>query len=142
MSKLVVEIKQALDGKTFERFDKKKGLSMLQEKVCVLLVAYLARVTPKSQKLIEEQALVAVESAKLVNGLLQIAVSRSWLSTSCMILDLSQMIYQAQYYKQSPLYQLPYMDPNILKHFDTKKRKISTIKEYLSLPEAEQRYLT
>lgn len=137
---MIIEIQKALDGKTFERFDRKKGMSKLQEKICILLVAYLARVTPDSQKLKEEQAIVAVESAKLVNGLLQIAVSRSWLNMSFMILDLSQMIYQAQYYKQSPLYQLPFMDPTILKHFDTKKRKISTIKEYLSLPEAEQRY--
>ena len=137
----MVEIQKALDGKTFERFDKKKGLSKLQEKVCILLAAYLARVTPKSQKLMEEQAVVAVQSAKLVNGLLQIAVSRSWLNMSCTILDVSQMIYQAQYNKQSPLYQLPYIDPNILKHFDTKKRKISTIKDYLSLSDDEKRYV-
>lgn len=138
LDKLVLEIHKALDGKTFERFDRKKNISKLQDKVCILLVAYLARVTPSSEKLREEQALVAVESAKLVNGLLQIAVSRSWLNMAFMILDLSQMIYQAQYYKQSPIYQLPYIDAEILKHFDTKKRKISTIKEYLALAEAEQ----
>lgn len=89
---MVLEIHKALDGKTFERFDRKKNISKLQDKVCILLVAYLARVTPESEKLREEQALVAVESAKLVNGLLQIAISRSWLNMSFMILDFSQVL--------------------------------------------------
>ena len=47
------EIHSSLEGKTYERFDRKRGrdVSKLQEKVCILLVSHLARVTPKSQKL-------------------------------------------------------------------------------------------
>jgi translocation protein SEC63 len=62
-----------------------------------------------------------MKSEMLVNGLLQIAMSRSWLNMSMAVIDLSQLIVQALFYRQSPFYQLPHLNADILKHFKTKK---------------------
>lgn len=51
------------------------------------------------------------------------------------------MIAQGLYIHESPLMQLPFMTPDILKHCKTKKRNISTVRQLLNLSEEERRGL-
>ncbi|KAJ3285726.1 secretory subunit [Borealophlyctis nickersoniae] len=140
------DIKTEMESKTTDRWEKKKTVpkdaaSALALKVSILLYAHLLRVKPADPKLAEEQILVVDKSVHLVGGMLQIAMSRGWMATAMVVLDLSQMITQGMYFRQVPLAQLPWSDYSIFKHFNTKKRKILTIRDLLELEPEDRRLL-
>ncbi|KAJ3015678.1 secretory subunit [Thoreauomyces humboldtii] len=116
----------------------KDAQTAMQQKVYLLMTSYLLRIAPPTSKLVEEQRLVAETSATLVGGLLQIAISRQWLSIALSVVDLSQMISQALYFHQSPLMQLPNINTTNVKHFRAKKSDVATIRDLIELDTAEQ----
>ena len=102
---LTDRMRVALDKKTSERIDKfkkpKDVASATHDKIAILLAAHLARVQPHGESLvlgsiffshIKEQKQVVTRSGKLVNGLLQIALSRGWLNMVLSLVDLSQVL--------------------------------------------------
>ncbi|KAJ3081562.1 secretory subunit [Quaeritorhiza haematococci] len=136
-AKLADKVKRAMDEKSGDRFEKSKKYGAVipwSYKVSVLLYAHFLRVPVENEALAQEQAEVVESAAKLVNGMLQIAISRNWLNIAMMVIDIGQMITQALYFNQPPVAQLPFVDePAILKHFNTKKRNIRTIRDLLEM---------
>jgi translocation protein SEC63 len=57
------------------------------------------------------------------------------------IIETSQLITQAMMPKQSEFYQLPFITPEILKHFSTKKRNIESISQLLQMDPAARKEL-
>jgi len=55
------------------------------------------------------------------------------------VMKLSAMITQGLTENQSPLFQLPHIMPEHLKHFNTKKRHINSLNEFAALPKAQRR---
>ncbi|KAI8587412.1 Sec63 Brl domain-containing protein [Geranomyces variabilis] len=139
---LVEQVKTTMERTTASRWTKKStpkdAQTAMQQKVYLLLVSHLLRITPKSPKLAEEQRIVAETCATLVGGLLQIAISRQWLSTALTVVDLGQMITQALYPHQPPLLQLPNVKLEDIRHFKHKKHQVTTIRDLVDLDEKEQ----
>ncbi|XP_065908405.1 translocation protein SEC63 homolog isoform X2 [Dysidea avara] len=57
------------------------------------------------------------------------------------VMKLSAIIIQGLTENQSPLFQLPHITPEQLKHFKTKKRHINSLEEFAALPKAQRRKL-
>jgi len=55
------------------------------------------------------------------------------------VMKLSAMVTQALTENQSPLFQLPHITSEHLKHFKTKKRHINSLEEFAALPKAQRR---
>ncbi|KAL2912598.1 secretory subunit [Polyrhizophydium stewartii] len=146
---LAEQVRVAMENKTHDRFDKTKKLqghakdpvSVAAFRAQLLITAHMLRVKPKNAALQEEMIKVVEICALLVIGMLQIATARFWLLSSLSIIDLSQHIIQAYYYRQSPILQLPYVDVDDLKQFQTKKRNVSTVQQFIQLSKDDQRSL-
>ncbi|KAH9270693.1 hypothetical protein BASA83_007053 [Batrachochytrium salamandrivorans] len=144
---LAGEIKVAMEATTAHRFDKTKKAhgkdpaSIASYRASLLITAYLLRVHPVNTILLEAQRRVIRQSAVLTSGMLQIGIARHWLSTTSDIIELSQMIVQAQYQHQSPLMQIPLLTQDSLKLFRTGKRNVDSISKFVNLKRDEQRWL-
>lgn len=80
--------------------------------------------------------------AQLVSGAARNAVQympRLETVENCM--KVSQMIIQGLDQKSSPLLQLPHIKPEMLKHFSTKKRHITRIKDFIGMKDSERKSL-
>jgi translocation protein SEC63 len=84
---------------------------------------------------------IELASRLIVRGMLHIANARNWLRVSIQIIEFNQLIVQALLPHQSALLQLPFIDNEILKHFNTKKRRIETIRDLLKVSPADRRDL-
>ncbi|KAI8815603.1 Sec63 Brl domain-containing protein [Fimicolochytrium jonesii] len=143
LEKLNAKVKSVMEETTSDRWNKKVGTAKdaataMQQKVYLLLVSHMLRIVPSDAKLANEQRIVAETSATLIGGLLQIAQSRQWLNIALAVVDLGQMISQALYIHQSPILQLPNITADKLKHFKSKKREVTTIRDLLEKDEKEQ----
>ncbi|KAI9009531.1 Sec63 Brl domain-containing protein [Gaertneriomyces semiglobifer] len=138
---LTEQVKEVMANTTSDRWTKKGGFSTdartaLQQKVYLLLVAHMLRITPEVSKLAEEQRTVVAKVVQLVPGMLQITTSHHWLMPSLGVIDIAQMVTQALYPHQSPLLQLPFITAeHVRKYFSNKKRDVSTISDLLRLDE-------
>jgi len=110
-------------------------------RTALLLHAHLYRVQIDNPKLQEEQESVIEYALRLLGGILQISVAHSWLDVTMNCIELGQLIVQAMPPHQNALFQLPYITPEIIKHCETKKRSITTIKDLLNLSEEDRRSL-
>lgn len=135
-----------MDEHTSDRYEKKKNLttSVIEQRVVMILYAHMLRI-PYEQtldaKLTQEIKEVVAKAIELTKGMLQLTTSRGWLSTSAAIIELNQLLIQAVYYHQSQLLQLPHLTTDMLKHFHTKKRNISSIQRLLALDSTELKSL-
>src|ERR1700710_2618525 len=90
----------------------------------------------------KDQQFVVENSVRLLNGLLQIAIVKQWLTSTSKIMDLSQAIVQALYPGGSPLLQLPYVDNNLLRqYYRSKKRTFPSVQAFLDAPEDQRKSL-
>lgn len=132
---LTEKVRAAVYQLTREKFEKSKlyGAIPWSFKVSVLLYAHLLRVPVKDPVLFRQQQMVVNKSAHLVQGMLQIAISRNWLNVTIMAIDLGQFIIQGFHYQQSTFSQLPYFErPEIAKALASRK-KIANIRDLLGL---------
>ncbi|KAI8923996.1 Sec63 Brl domain-containing protein [Entophlyctis helioformis] len=141
---LADEIRTAMESRSIERFDKKKTNvrdthALSSYRASVLIYAHLLRIVPKNPILAAEQIKVVEAAPTLINGMLQIVTARRWLGASITIIEFSQMMVQALFNRQSPLMQLPFPDSDVLRHFSTKKRNITTLEQYFQLSDEEKR---
>jgi translocation protein SEC63 len=119
----------------------KKGGDEKCRQVCLLLIAHVLRIEVKPEMRDIQYTVVETAGRLITNGMLHIAIARNWLNVTAQILDFSQIITQAMLPHQSPLFQLPYVDRTMLKHFSTKKRNIASISEFLKLTTEDQKDL-
>ena len=116
----------------------------------MLLDAFLNRVPIHDPRLRVEQLFVVTKSAHLLIGMLQISIAHQWLATTLSVLDLSQVHYsslmsilyrshlnrsysqlmtQAMWQHQSPLLQLPHVEPDQL----NRNRRLRDFKSLIQL---------
>lgn len=89
-------VKTEMATKTPDRFEKSKkyaasGALAWHYKTSILFYAHLLRVRVSDPKLKMVQAQVVLTASHLVKGMLQIAISRNWLSAACNTIELGQV---------------------------------------------------
>ncbi|ORX79099.1 hypothetical protein BCR32DRAFT_281697 [Anaeromyces robustus] len=144
LTELNDKIKLAMSVFSSDRWDKTKKYRQDNPRAfrnLLLLYAHLFRVQIDNKQLQEEQEAVIETALRLLGGILQIAVAHSWLDVTNNCIELGQLIVQAIPPHQHALFQLPFITPEIIKHCDTKKRKINTIKDLLDLSDEDRRSL-
>lgn len=115
---------------------KRQNENLVSHKVLLILYAHLYRVHVPATVLKD-----VLSTALLLNkGLLQIAVSRNWLTSCGNVLLLNQCLVQAVPFKSSSLLQLPHIK-SVLKHFKTKKRNIEDLEAFNKLTREEMQSL-
>jgi translocation protein SEC63 len=137
---LAESVKSALFEQSREKFDKSRpyGIYPWHYKTTVLLFAHFLRVKISDPILRDQQAMVVGKSAHLVQGMLQIAISRNWMGVSIMVIDLGQDIIQGLYFTQIALRQVPYLDGReVQKALNGKKKKITTVRQLLEIDPEE-----
>jgi len=144
LTELSEKVKLAMSAFSSERWDKTKKYRQEHPRAfrtSLLLHAHLYRIQIDNKKLQEEQEAVIETALRLLGGVLQISVAHSWLDVTNNCIELGQLIVQAMPPHQHPLFQLPFIGPENIKHCDTKKRKINTIKDLLELSDEDRRSL-
>ncbi|KAI9094099.1 Sec63 Brl domain-containing protein [Phlyctochytrium arcticum] len=143
LERLTEQVKKAMEENTTDRWNKKPfsakdPQTAMQQKVLLLLHSHMLRLVPDDPKLAREQLIAAEKSVQLVGGMLQIAITRSWLNIALSVVDMGQMLTQAVYFHQSPIMQLPYITADKMKYFKSKKRDVGTIRDLLELEDKER----
>lgn len=75
---------------------------------------------------------------KLVDGMLEISVMKSWLQTTLNLIELQQFLTQALWFKDPPFLQLPHITESEVKHIVTGKNAVRSMHQYLAM-EPDQR---
>eukprot|EP00842_Homolaphlyctis_polyrhiza_P006541 jgi/Hompol1/6889/HPOL_002506-RA len=123
---LTEKIKDAMEAHTLDHFDKTKKLPRLAS-------AFGPFPSHRTQR--QQQRQVVEQASILTTGMLQIVAARNWLATSSSVIDLSQAIYA----RQSPLFQLPFIDTNLLRNAPKIKKPAATVEQFLALEASEQK---
>lgn len=137
---LAESVKTALFEQSQEKFEKSRqfGIYPWHYKTTILLFAHFLRVKISDPVLQTQQSMIVGKSAHLVQGMLQIAISRNWMGVAIMVVDLGQDIIQGLYFTQIALKQVPYLDGReAQKALNGKKKKITTIRQLLEIDPEE-----
>lgn len=87
-----------------------------------------------------EQQYIVERSIHLLQGLLQIAIVKQWLSVTSCIMEMQQELLQAIYPGESSVKQLPHVTTSLLRrYYRSKKKHIHSAKQVLSLSESERK---
>lgn len=99
-------------------------------KVNILLQCHFSRV--KLNTLLEQDKKeILTQSFKLLKAMIDVVSTRAWLSSCLTIVDLSQMIIQAVWDKDSDLLQLPHMNPTLCDKF--KQYDVETVFDLIEM---------
>lgn len=125
-----------------ENYDptKKVSSSPSSASAHALLFAHMMRV-PMSKEDREEADKVVIKTIRLLNGIYQISIAKKWPVCVMNCMSLSALLVQGLWENSSPLLQLPYLKPDILKHCNTKKRQVKSIKDVIEMDEEERSFL-
>ncbi|TPX30790.1 hypothetical protein SmJEL517_g05707 [Synchytrium microbalum] len=141
--KLEKLIKEAMEEKGGgDKYEKPKRYTQQipwSGRVSLLLYSHLLRVPVDNSFMEEERTFVVEKCAKLMNGLLQIALARFHATTIFTIIEVGQFIYQGLYFKEHPLLQLPGIKKEHIRHFAAKK--VQNMKDLLSLDDEKRNTL-
>lgn len=87
-----------------------------------------------------DQQYIVERSIYLLQGLLQIAIVKQWLSVTSCIMEMQQELLQAIYPGESSVKQLPHITtPLLRRYYRSKKKHIHSAKQVLSLSESERK---
>ena len=89
----------------------------------------------------EEAEKAVLKALRLINGIYQIAIAKKWPVVAMNCMSLSALFVQALPENSSPLLQLPYLKPDILKHCNTKKRTVKSVKDVIDMDEEDRKAL-
>ncbi|KAI8909214.1 Sec63 Brl domain-containing protein [Gorgonomyces haynaldii] len=107
----------------------------LQSRTLGLIYGYLLRVPCPEKHIQADQKQVILQTEVLLQGMLQIAVSRNWLMLSSTVLNCLQQLTQALYLHQSPLLQLGITQKSVKKFNNS---KVNDVEDFLNLSEKER----
>ncbi|RKP07186.1 Sec63 Brl domain-containing protein [Thamnocephalis sphaerospora] len=139
--KLVARVKAAAEARS-ERFARsKKFITPTAYKASALLYAHIYRVAVADPSLRKDQEYIISKAAHLAQGMMQIALSHGWLTSSMFCMDISQMLVQGTTLHDTPLLQLPHITQDMLKHFRTGTRNIRTVPDLMEMSEKDRRSL-
>lgn len=122
-----------------EPYDTSKKVASSQSSASAhaLLFAHMVR-APMSQEDRSEADKVVLKTIRLLNGIYQISIAKKWPICAMNCMSLSALLVQGLWENSSPLLQLPYLKADILKHCNTKKRQVKTIKDVIDMDEEER----
>lgn len=124
MQKLFLATKEVVEDRFGDKLERPKRL-MTDEagwKAYLLLTSHIYRVELEDQQLEDDRRFVVVKAGHLLTGMMHVAISRWSLPLVDSVISLGQVLVQAAHpMKMGPLFQLPYMTEEILKHTKTKK---------------------
>ena len=103
----------AEDDITYKFEDKSKKLNEPHTKANILLQLYLNR-KRIPQDLIKDQKQIIEISQRLILAMVDVISSNGFLKPAILSMELSQMIVQAMWITQNPLYQLPHFNINLV----------------------------
>lgn len=125
------------NGENYER--PKKNTQLPAVKAHALLYCHFHRIPVDNIGLKTDQEYIVNKAAQLVLGMLQIALARQWLLPAISCMNISQFLVQAVWDRSSPLFQLPFISPEIIRHSTMGKRPIKNIADLLDMSEGERR---
>lgn len=139
MAKLVSTLQSYDDPNDFDFEFPRKVEKPSARKAYALLYCHFHRITVEDPKLVKDQAFIVATSQKIIQGILQISLSREWLHPTLHAVSLSAYLTQAQWEGQSALLQLPHITPDLVKHFTSGKKNIRTIEQFLAMSDEDRR---
>lgn len=101
-------------------------------KANALLQAHLSRKALKSGDLQLDQRTVVAQATRLLQAMVDVIASSDWLSPALAAMELSQMVSQALWEKDSPLMQLPHFTPELCHKCDDKG--VASVFDLLDMP--------
>ncbi|KDO30917.1 hypothetical protein SPRG_04820 [Saprolegnia parasitica CBS 223.65] len=104
----------------------------------LLLHAHLLR-KPLSAALQTDLNTMLKKAMHLIDGMMEICVSKGWLQTIVNVIEFEQHITQALWVKDSALLQLPHFTEAEVKHTMTGKNGIRSLQQFIDAPEDARR---
>ncbi|KAI9028603.1 Sec63 Brl domain-containing protein [Hyaloraphidium curvatum] len=144
MQKLFAATRDAMEERCGEKLERPKKLmdDEVAWKVYLLLMSHISRAELNDEGLEDDRRFVVSKAAHLLGGMMQLATSRFFVINMVSLMDLGQILVQASHpLKMGPLWQLPYMSEEIMKHTKSKKRNIVSVYNVRDMPEADRRDL-
>ncbi|OBZ91878.1 Translocation protein sec63 [Choanephora cucurbitarum] len=140
-------IAEELENRLGEKFDRLADtLPAYQRKARTLIYAHLLRIDllakGADRSTVKDQKFIVDKSIHLLQGLLQIATVKQWLSSSCELMELQQHFLQATYPGEPSARQLPHIQPSLLRRFNrNRKTPVHNVQQIYDLPEEERKQL-
>ncbi|KAG0228389.1 secretory subunit [Actinomortierella wolfii] len=131
-------VSEALEKRNGERFEYNLDNTPIHQlKALTLLYAHTLNVEIEDKDLAQDQADITAKTLHLIHGMIQITTARQWLSISLALMDMSQLLVQGLYFQDSPLQQLPFVDPVVAKN-QKGKNAVKTISQFMELDRADR----
>lgn len=143
LTKINSTITEELENRLGEKFDRLTAdVPAYRRKARTLLYAYLLRIPVTDPALAKDQSFIVDKSIHLLQGLLQIATVKQWLSSSCTLMELQQHLLQATYPGEASIKQLPHITTALLRrYYRSKKVNVSSVQQLCKMNEDERKQL-
>lgn len=138
-------IAEELDNRLGEKYERLgDDIPGYRRKARTLIYAYLLRIDIESKgatkALIRDQKFIVDRSIHLLQGLLQIATVKQWLSSSCHLMELQQHLLQATFPGEPSIKQLPHITTALLRKANrNKKVKVNSVQQLTAMNEDERK---
>ncbi|KAG2200548.1 hypothetical protein INT47_012334, partial [Mucor saturninus] len=139
-------IAEELENRLGEKFDRlDASVPGYRRKARTLLYAHFLRIdvaAKGSNALLKDQKFIVDKSIHILQGLMQIATVKQWLSSTCALMELQQHLLQATYPGEASIKQLPHITNALLrKYYRSKKVHVSTVQQLCDMSEVERKQL-
>ena len=105
-------------------------------KANLLLQAHLSRIQPPPEMQTDLNQIILPKIMRLIYACVDVLSSNGWWSPALAAMELSQMVTQAMWAKDSNLKQLPHFTPEIIKRCEEKK--VESIFDVMEMEEADR----
>jgi translocation protein SEC63 len=107
------------------------------------LYAYFLRIdvlSKGSKALVKDQKFIVEKSIHLIQGLLQIATVKQWLSTACCLMEMQQHLLQATFPGEPSLLEVPHITSSLLRKYNRNhKIHINTVQQLVDMSEEQRK---
>eukprot|EP01038_Epipyxis_sp_PR26KG_P008839 gene8839-11930_t len=104
-------------------------------KALILLQSHLSRFF-LTNELVEDQKDIILESTKLLQAAVDVISSQGWLKPALAAMELSQMIVQGQWDKDSVLLQIPHMNSELINSLKSLSEPVLTVFDLLEMDDS------
>ncbi|KAI8884877.1 hypothetical protein K501DRAFT_246934 [Backusella circina FSU 941] len=144
LSAINTAIGTELDNRFSEKFDRlNESVPAYRRKARTLLYAYFLRIdvlSKGSKDLLKDQKFIVEKSIHLIQGLLQIATVKQWLSTACCLMEMQQHLLQATFPGEPSLLEVPHITSALLRKYNRNhKVHINTVQQLVDMSEEQRK---